>query len=46
MIIRQGLGCVWFLAVGKNLFMRYQMGRNVTLFALIVRQKSGKKNFA
>ena len=46
MIIRQGLVCVWFLAVGKNLFMRSQMGRNVTLFALIVRQKSGEKNFA
>ena len=46
MIIRQGLGCVWVLAVGKNLFMRYQMGRNVTLFALIVRQKSGEKIFA
>ena len=46
MIIRQGLVCVWVWAVGKNLFMRYQMGRNVTLFDPIVRQKSGEMNFA
>ena len=35
LIIWQSLGCVWFLAVGKNLFMRSQMGRNVTLLSLI-----------
>ena len=31
MIIRQGLVCVWFLAVGKNLFMPYQMGQDITV---------------
>lgn len=45
-IIRQSWLGVWLLTVGNNRFMRYQIGRNVTLFTLVIRRQYGKWIFA